>query len=59
LNAVAGTQELSGATVEKVTADAILGVLFKMPGLGLRLGIEGSFNSASMHKLGVKIGVGL
>lgn len=59
LNAVAGTQELSGATVEKVTADAILGVLFKMPGLGLRLGIEGSFNSASMHTLGVKIGVGL
>jgi len=59
LNAIEESQVINAAAVSQVAADATLGVRFRMPAVGLRLGFEGSFNSASMHTLGIKIGVAL
>jgi hypothetical protein len=59
LNAVEADQTLTTEAVSQTTGEAILGVRFRIPAIGLRLGIEGSYNSAKMHTLGLMIGVGL
>jgi len=59
LNVLEDSQIVNAAAVSQVAADATLGVRFRIPAVGLRLGFEGSWNSASMHTLGVKIGVAL
>jgi hypothetical protein len=52
-------QQFATTPVSQLTGEATLGVRFRIPSVSLRIGLEGSYNSASMHTLGMKVGVAL
>jgi hypothetical protein len=56
LNVLETTQILSTPAYQAYNAFAFLGIVFRVPNIGLRIGLEGSYSVMGMHTLGTMLG---